>query len=149
MPRITHAKDTNLDLDYGYMFDVQNHEELMDYWHKCRAAQISEGVKDALKALDGKGHVTTGYGSIIHMRVSVGGEGILQAVSLLEEELLTTMRKTLQECGRLLINTNGGYFSPHEHIEFIDSTEVKQYILPGAKPEITRWPGGVHWYAKV
>lgn len=149
MPRITHVKDTHLDLDYGYMFDIQNQEELADYWEKCRSLQIQEGVRDVLKNLDGKGHVTTGYGAIIEMRVKCG-EGVAQAVAHTEFDLLTTMQRTLREDGRLFVNTNGGYFTPLGSHEFLDSIEVKKYILPSNnKIVITQWPGGEHFYAKV
>jgi hypothetical protein len=148
MPRITHVKDTRLGIDYGYLFDIQNQEELLDYVEKVRSAHIQEGVRDVLKCMNGKGHITTSYGLILDMRMRIG-EGMVQATSTIEAQIMSTMQRVLSENGRLLVNTNGGYFSSHKNLEYIDTYEVKKYILPGAVVSVTQWPDGEHFYAKV
>jgi hypothetical protein len=151
MPRISHVVWDKFDLDYGYMFDIQNVEELTDYWRDCRAGQVKRGVADFIKAeIEGKGHISTPYASYLYAtQFKYEGASVLEMVSKSEAALIDKMIQTVREKGRIFINATGGYFFMIEGMSVKHTTEVKKYVVPNGKITITKWPGGEHFYARV
>jgi hypothetical protein len=148
--RVSRVSWPTMGLEYGYLFHFKTQEELWDYWTISRAGSIQRGVAEALEASRGNRHVTSADGALAYMRLQVGGS-LIDASSVFLD-VLHGMKKSLREQGEIFVNSNGAYFSLVEGMIVSGTKEVADYILPTDTPPkviISRWPEGMHWYARV
>ena len=59
------------------------------------------------------------------------------------------MMRLLFDKGHVYVNKEGGYFSLVPGMEEIATNTVKEFVLPGQKIVIKKWPNGIHFYAYV
>lgn len=163
MPRISYVRWPRMnDLTYGYLFDLRTVDELLDYWEDCRKGQILEGYRDYMHSAEygqatGRGgghHASTRDGCllatlVITEQLREKRRSIVELYADTQDIALQGMMRTLRESGSVLINRNGGYFAPVEDMLVTDTHMVDEYVLPGSKITITRWPNGDHWYGRV
>lgn len=150
MPRISKISWPTAKLDYGYLFDIQNHEELLAWYKNVRVPTSREEFADAVNSHEGGGkggHATKG-GTIAYL-AGLKGISILEALSKLNFDLASGMEKTLADTGRVFIGSNGGYFGMMSELEILDTHMVDKFVLPTEKVRIIQWPGGEHFYAKI
>jgi hypothetical protein len=150
MPRVSKVRWTSMNLDYGYMFHIKTQAELRHYWTVSRSGSIQRGVGEALEAVRGNRHVTSGDGALAQMKLQ-NGESLLTVADVFSE-VLTGMRQSLREKGEIFVNQHGGYFAWFDGLEISGTKKVSAYVLPAniaPKITISRWPEGTHWYARV
>jgi hypothetical protein len=142
MPRISNV--TWGGLRYGYLFDIQNHEELREWFDKVRTPVSRELFAEAIKHAEGRAHA-----NIIVQLAELRGVSPVDALSKLNFDMMSGMANAIVDCGRIFISGIGGYFSFSEELEITETHEVQDWWLPEEKLRILQWPDGTHFYAKI
>ena len=147
MPRISKIVWEGTTLDYGWMYDIQNTTELMEYTSIVRLGNAKKEFSDAMKVMNLQGH-----DNALSLIAKFRGISLVEALGQLNADILRGQFKTLDDVGRLFINNKGGYFGYHEGLKILETRDIDVFALPGKsdKPfRIIKWDGGKHFYAKV
>lgn len=150
MPRISKVAWPTAKLDYGYLFDIQNDEELLAWFENVRVPVAQEEFVDAVNSHEGGGkggHATKG-GTITFL-AGLKGISLVEALGKLNFDMMSGMHRILADSGRIFVGGNGGYFGMMSELEILDTHMVDKFILPTEEVRIIQWPGGEHFYAKI
>lgn len=144
MPRISKVKWPKMDLRYGWLFDIQNYEDLQGWWDNVRKNISTKDFNEAMKYAEGKAHANP-----LAQLAAIWGVDILTALTRFQEQLGRGLARVLDERGRLFINELGGYFGYSDELLITETRDIDVWALPEEKLRIISWPGGTHFYAKV
>lgn len=144
MPRISRVTWPKMGLNYGWLFDIRNVDELFDYLDNVRAPRARAEFAEALKYAQGIGHA-----NMIATIAGMKGITILEAQTKFNSDVMKAMEKSLFKKGRIFVNGLGGHFVVHDDLKIKESREIDVWALPEEKPRFIQWPGGTHWYAKI
>jgi hypothetical protein len=144
MPRISKVVNSKLKLDYGYLFDIQNYEDLQAWWENVRIGISTKDFEQARQAKDGKRHAN-------HLSVlaDMWGVDLLTALSRFQQHIGEGLDRVLQDQKRLFINSVGGYFGYSKNLIISDTRDIDMWALPTETVRIIQWPDGSHFYAKI
>ena len=131
-------------LDYGWLFDIQNYQDMQEWWDNVRAGKAQKDFQEALDYTKGKAHA-----NVIAQLAEMKGISLVDALTNMNEALGKGMARTLDDQGRLFINDLGGYFGYTSEIEVYETKEIDVWALPGQEPRFIQWPCGDHYYAKI
>lgn len=144
MPRISKVYDSKFRLRYGWMFDIQNYEDLQGYWDNCRKKMFVTDFDEARKYVAGKAHA-----NVLAYLAEMKGIDLLTALSELQGRVGRAMSMVLDAEGRLFVNSLGGYFQYSDGMTVSDTKNIDVWALPEEKVRIIQWPDGKHYYAKI
>ena len=142
--------DKHTRIEYPWMFDIADHDTLMDWYNEVRVPRCSVEFRDAMNCSEvgGRGgHARDG--AHIAFLSKIRGTDIVSTLAKLNDDTLNGMLNALRESGRIFVNRHGGYLVASRDIEIEKTEEIKNWILPGASIKVLRWPNGTHWYAKL
>lgn len=150
MPRISKVSWPKMNLEYGVLFDIQNQQELQDWWDEVRVPASREEFSDAIhcREVTGNGHHAC-CGSTLAALSSMRGTSILDTLSNLNADIAAGMSRALTDKGRIFIGASGGYFTISDQLEITNTIEIEQFFLPSEDVRIIQWPNGEHFYAKI
>lgn len=144
MPTISKVRWPSMGQDYGWLFDIQNYDDLEAYWGNVRKTKNQNLFHEALKYAQGKAHA-----NVLATLAEMKGISLYDALSKLNLDIATGMSSALDEFGRIFINDRGGYFAFVTGIVIDETKEINLWALPGKEPRFIQWDGGSHWYAKI
>lgn len=164
MPTIAHVKWPTMKIDYGWMFKISSYSGLMSWWMDVKQNSLREGFANYINSNEFVSLAGVGLGQERHL--SHREAAFLNAACLTEsmkdnprsvveifcditDAVYRGMEKVLQEQGHLYVNKNGGYFHLGTGMEEVGTKQTKEFVIPGAKIDIKKWPNGVHFYAYV
>jgi hypothetical protein len=125
MPTVARVKWPAMNIDYGYMFKIDNYLDLMSYWMDVRQNSLCEGFSNYLNSCEfiSLAGVEAGQGHHISHRDAAflnaaclaetmkdNPRGVVEIFCDITDSLYRGMVKVLQEQGHIYINKNGGYF---------------------------------------
>jgi hypothetical protein len=142
MPRISKVRLG--DIQYGWMFDIQTTEELLDYFNHVIPVQSRAEFKQATEYMAGQAHA-----NVLATLAEIKNISIIDALTKLNSDRMDGMTQVLNKQHRLFVNRGGGYFGFTEGVHAKDTTTCSDYILPFEVPRFIQWPNGTHWYAKL
>jgi len=167
MPTIARVKWPKMDIDYGNLFKISSVHQLTYYWNDVKQNKLREGFANYLNSneyvsLMGQGiesgtfnpHLSTNEASFLHCASLTEAykdnpRSMVEVFCDISDKLYKDMANAIQEFGAIYINNKGGYFTLGADMEESNIQNIDQYILPGAKIEIKKWPNGTHFYAYV
>jgi hypothetical protein len=144
MPRISKVSKPKMDLDYGWLFDIQNYEDLQNWWDSVRKNISTKDFNEAMKYKEGKAHA-----NVLAQLAEIWGLDLITALSRFQEDIGRGMDEVLRDQKRLFVNSVGGYFGYSDILDISETREIDVWALPGVEPRFLQWPGGKHWYAKI
>ncbi len=147
MPRISQVNWPKLNIRYGWVFDIQSPDELLDWWEHVHRSISVESFQDALQASKGVRHARSGEALLV--LAGIWETDLVSALGRYEGDRLQGMMGTLQDWERLFINRNGGYFPYMPDLYIVSTREVDLWTLPDETLRILQWPKGRHYYAKI
>ena len=140
-------------LEYDWMLVIDKMQHLVNYHEKTMHAQIPITWNNLEKVSEGKAHISTTLGSLIHIKAD-NKKSLVELTAEVSDEIFNAKAKALIDCGKIYINKNGGFFPHSENIEVLEEMEVdsKNIIFPSYSDKdikVIQWPNGTHWYAYV
>lgn len=144
MPRISKVSDPKFKLDYGYVFDIQNYDDLQGWWENVRSSISQKDFDQAMRYKHGKGHA-----NVLAQLAELWGMDLISALSRFQQDIGRGLDRALQDCKRLFINSAGGYFGYTDRFIVSDTRDIDVWALPTETVRIIQWPDGSHFYAKV
>jgi hypothetical protein len=144
MPRISKVSFPKMKLDYGYLFDIQNYDDLQGWWDNVRTSISQKDFSQAMLWKDGKAHKNE-----LAQLADVWGLDLVSALSRFQQHLGEGLDKVLQDRKRLFINAAGGYFGYSDGLTISDTRTIDVWALPTEAVRIIQWPDGSHFYAKI
>lgn len=151
MPRISRVVCTKLNLNYGYLFDIQSEAEAFEWYKNVRVPTGVEEFKNAAGSREGGNpngsHATKGWA--LAYLAGLKGISLVGALAKFNGDLVSGMERTLKDQGRIFVNSNGGYFGYLDSLQISDTKDVPIWVLPTEEIRIIKWPNGEHFYAKV
>lgn len=150
MPRISRVSWPEFQVDYGWMFDIQTDDELLDWTDRVRRSAIQKEFHDAVNSHEAGGpggHARDG--SYLVAMAGIKGISIVDALSKLAMDHEIGMNMVLHTAGRIFINSRGGYFAYSNSLSIEDTRTIDVYAFPVDIVRVISWPGGKHFYAKV
>lgn len=144
MPRISQVSHPNLELRYGWMFDIQSYTDLQAWWENVRVGISTKDFNDALEYSKGKAHANS-----LAQVAAIWGVDLVTALARMQQHVGEGLDKVLQDRKRLFINSVGGYFGYFDELQISGTKEIDVWALPEEKLRIISWPDGKHFYAKV
>jgi hypothetical protein len=144
MPRISQVSWPKMELRYGYLFDIQDYDELSEWWENVRKSISTKDFNDALKWQQGRAHANH-----LAQLADLWGVDLLTALSRMQQHYGEGLDKVLNERKRLFINAIGGYFGYSDEFQISDTRMIDVWALPQETLRIIQWPDGTHFYAKV
>ena len=163
MPTVAKIVWPQMKMKYGWCLKISSVDELQDYWLEARGLKIREGFANYLNSAEfeqatGKGrrthHVNHDESYLVAMSCHVEGyrENPRSAVEVfvdVYDEVYKGMAKTIEQFGPIYINERGGYFWLGKDMVETDLKNVDQFVIPGEKITVRRWPNGIHFYSYV
>jgi hypothetical protein len=144
MPRISKVSWPKMKLDYGYLFDIQNYDDLQGWWDNVRVSISQKDFSRAMLYKDGKAHINE-----LAQLADIWGIDLISALSRFQQHLGEGLDKVLQDRKRLFINSVGGYFGYSNDLKISDTRIIDVWALPTETIRIIQWPDGSHFYAKI
>ncbi len=151
MARISKVRNDLLKMDYGWVLDIRDDEELKEWQDQVRSSGLRAEFRDAVSHGD---HARTPGGCAIAILSEIKGIGIAFAAIDLEGERIMGMRNQIHRSGAVFVNTNSGYFGNCKGLVIEETREVPFWSFESVtftEKDIRtiKWPGGKHWYAKI
>lgn len=145
MPRISKVYRPKDHADCGFLFDIQNHQELQEWWDNVLRGISTQEFNIALKQRTSGSH----HRNMLNTLAAMWDVPLLAALSRLQTDRGVGMDRVLVDCGRLFVNSLGGYFGYFPDLEISETRAIGVYALPTEFVRIIQWGGGTHFYAKI
>lgn len=141
----------DLNIEYPYMFRATSAQDIIDFNKAYLGPIIEEGVVDLAS---GNKHARTFWRNTVEQLAAIKGSSFLQESMNLEIDLASAKHQAILKYGEIYINKNGGFTIPTEYMYILDSIEKEDLVFPNKiytekDIKITRWPKGIHYYAKI
>jgi len=160
--RVSHVTWPAMGLDYGWRFDIRSEDELNAYWKARRPKQVRAAFaevkryQDANKvgpsemSTDGPSHFVNGLAAVYCYHGMAHEQSLFESACRVDDGIIKSMLDCIQKHGHVYIHHNGSYFAHMQGLELLETHMVKGFELPECnKIEVTQWPRGIHYYAKV
>jgi hypothetical protein len=144
MIRISQVSWPNMGLDYGWMFEIREQDELDKWFEDVLTPMAKQELAEALRFTQGKAHA-----NVVASMAGLRGISMIDAQTSLNSARRDGMHGALAKSGRIFINKVGGYFINHPGLCVKNGREISAWILPGDEVRILQWSGGTHFYAKI
>lgn len=144
MPKISKVSNAKIGLDYGYLFDIQNYDDLQEWWENVQSSISQKDFSAAISWQEGKAHKNS-----LALLADLWGMDLVSALSRLQQQIGEGLDKTLRGRKRLFINSVGGYFGYSDDLNITNTRNIDVWALPTETVRIIQWPGGNHFYAKI
>lgn len=144
MPRVSFVTWPKMKLNYGWLFDIQDYDDLHAWWDNVYKNIAQKDFNEAMKYKEGKAHA-----NVLAQLAELWGLDLISALSRLQSDRGNGMAQVLDEHHRLFVNSVGGYFGWSDALQLSGTHDIDIWALPEESIRIIQWPGGEHFYAKI
>lgn len=144
---------------YGQQYNgfiiIEDMSDLIDFRHEVTYGKTKQSARSLVDRFQDKqnrksvSHVTDAITHAVEITHELKPQGVLFIQAKIMAEYANDQDKIILNGGKIAINPFNmvSYFGLSENAEIEIISEREKYTKDDIK--IGRWPGGVHWYAKV
>jgi hypothetical protein len=140
-------------LDYGYLLEINNFQELLDYYIIKAMPDMQRSMYGLARAWEKNRHTADDIAQLVERMAKSSGIAPVDCAADLLDDMMKGQMEMLSN-GPIYFQKVGSYM-PGKGIKITDRLESEEFVWPNKKQltesdiKLTKWFGGVHHYVTV